>query len=143
MLIERFEKGAAEAGKDPSTMPKMIQVKVSLADTDQEAIDQAVKDWPNGGMAFPKGDIRNPEDFEIMAKMVEGKHFKNRVLTTADIDKHVEYLQHFIDLGFDEVYVHNVNRNQEAFIKAYGKMVIPKLRWGNEQAVGRQHAAGR
>ena len=85
-------------------MPKMIQVKVSLADTEQEAIDLAVKDWPNGGMAFPKGDIRNPEDFEIMAKMVEGKHFKNRVLTTADLDKHVEYLQHFIDLGFDEIY---------------------------------------
>ncbi len=129
MLMERFEKGALEAGKDPRTMPKMIQVKVSLADTEQEAIDLAVKDWPNGGMAFPKGDIRNPEDFEIMAKMVEGKHFKNRVLTTADLDKHVEYLQHFIDLGFDEIYVHNVNRNQEPFIKTYGEKVIPKLKW--------------
>ncbi len=81
-------------------------------------------------MAFPKGDIRNPEDFEVMAKMVEGKHFKNRVLTTADIDKHIGYLQHFIDLGFDEIYVHNVNRNQDAFIEAYGKQVIPQLNWG-------------
>jgi hypothetical protein len=81
-------------------------------------------------MAFPKGDIRYPEDFEIMAKRVEGKHVKNRVLSSADLDKHVAYLQHFIDLGFDEVYVHNVNRNQEAFIKAYGEKVIPKLNWG-------------
>ncbi|MEZ4507424.1 MAG: hypothetical protein R2848_16625 [Thermomicrobiales bacterium] len=70
-------------------MPKMIQVKVSLADTEQEAIDLAVRDWPNGGMAFPKGGYSQSEDFEIMAKMVEGKHFKNRVLTTADLDKHV------------------------------------------------------
>jgi hypothetical protein len=34
-----------------------------------------------------------------------------------------------VNLGFDEVYVHNVGRNQEEFIKAYGERVIPKLRW--------------
>lgn len=129
MLMERFEKGATEAGKDPATMPKMIQLKVSYAPTDQEAIDSAVREWPNGGMAFPKGDIRNPEDFEAMAKLVKPEHFKNRVLMTADLDKHVEYVQHFIDLGFDEVYIHNVNREQSAFIDAYGESVIPKLKW--------------
>ncbi len=31
--------------------------------------------------------------------------------------------------GFDEVYLHNVGRNQEEFIRAYGERVIPKLRW--------------
>ena len=47
-----------------------------------------------------------------MAKLVKPEHFKNRVLMTADLAKHVEYVQHFIDLGFDEVYIHNVNRDQ-------------------------------
>ncbi|MBX3072116.1 MAG: TIGR03557 family F420-dependent LLM class oxidoreductase [Thermomicrobiales bacterium] len=129
MLMERFEKGALEAGKDPSKMPKIIQLKVSLAETDELAVERAVKEWPNGGMAFPKGDIRNPEDFEAMAKLVEPKHFKNRVLMTADLDQHRAYVQRFIDLGFDEVIIHNVNREQEAFIEAYGKHVIPALRW--------------
>lgn len=129
MLVERFEKGAIEAGKDPAKMPKIIQLKVSLAETDELAIERAVREWPNGGMAFPKGDIRNPEDFEAMAKLVEPKHFRNRVLMTADLDKHRDYVQHFIDLGFDEVIVHNVNREQEAFIEAYGKHVIPSLTW--------------
>ncbi|MCC6944606.1 MAG: TIGR03557 family F420-dependent LLM class oxidoreductase [Thermomicrobiales bacterium] len=129
MLMERFEKGALEAGKDPSKMPKIIQLKVSLAETDELAVERAVKEWPNGGMAFPKGDIRNPEDFEAMAKLVEPKHFKNRVLMTADLDQHRAYAQRFIDLGFDEVIIHNVNREQEAFIEAYGKHVIPGLKW--------------
>ena len=53
MLMERFEKGAREAGKDPSKMARILQVKVSYAESDQEAIDSAVKDWPNGGMNFP------------------------------------------------------------------------------------------
>ena len=33
-----------------------------------------------------------------------------------------------VDLGFDEICVRNVRRNQEEFIGAYGERVIPKLR---------------
>jgi G6PDH family F420-dependent oxidoreductase len=129
MLMDRYEKGAQEAGKDPASMPKMLQVKVSYAATDEAALDAAVRDWPNGGMNFPKADIRNPEDFEAMAKLVRPENFRNRVFTSSDLSKHVEYIQHFIDLGFGEIYVHNVNRDQEPFIETYGREVIPNLRW--------------
>jgi G6PDH family F420-dependent oxidoreductase len=129
-LLSRFEKGARDAGKDPSTLARLLQVKVSYAATDQEALDSAVREWPNGGMNFPKADIRTPEDFEAMAKLVRPENFKNRVLTSADLEQHTAYIQHFIDLGFQEIHVHNVNREQEAFIKAYGEKVIPNLNWG-------------
>lgn len=129
-LMSRFEKGAREAGKDPSKLARLLQIKVSYASTDQEAIDSAVREWPNGGMNFPKADIRTPEDFEAMAKLVRPENFKNRVLATADLEQHTAYIQHFIDLGFHEVHVHNVNREQDAFIKAYGEKVIPNLNWG-------------
>ncbi|MCC6314911.1 MAG: TIGR03557 family F420-dependent LLM class oxidoreductase [Thermomicrobiales bacterium] len=129
MLLERFTQGAREAGKNPDAMPKMLQVKISFAETLAEATANAVREWPNGGMAFPKADIRDPEDFEAMAKLVRPENYKNRVLLTPDLDEHVAYLQHFIDLGFTEIYIHNVARTQEAFIEAYGKRVISKLRW--------------
>ena len=67
-----------------------------------------------------------------MAKLVRPDNYKNRVLITPDPDEHVAYLQHFIDLGFGEIYVHNVGRDQEPFIKMYGEQVIPKLRWPTE-----------
>jgi hypothetical protein len=127
MLMQKFEEGARRADKDPSTMPRMIQLHVSWAESQEEAEEQAVREWPNGGMPFPKADIRNPEDFAAMAKQVSIGNFKNRVLTSADLDKHLEHVQHYVDLGFDEVYLHNVGRNQEEFIKAYGERVIPKL----------------
>src|SRR5205085_7515021 len=60
MLIENFEKGAREAGKDASTMPKLLQLHVSWADTYETAVEQAVKEWPNGGISAPKQDIRSP-----------------------------------------------------------------------------------
>jgi hypothetical protein len=84
-------------------MAKILQVKVSYAPTDQEAIDWAVRDWPNGGMNFPKADIRTPEDFEAMSKLVRPENFKNRVLTTSNLDQHVDYLQKWIDVGFQEI----------------------------------------
>lgn len=128
-LIGKFEEGAREAGKDPSKMPKLIQIKVSFAATVEEATAAAIKEWPNGGMPFPKADIRNPEDFEAMGKLVRADNYKNRVLLSPNLDDHVAQIQHYIDLGFDEVYVHNVNRNQADFIEAYGKHVVPALQW--------------
>jgi G6PDH family F420-dependent oxidoreductase len=129
MLMDRFEKGAREAGKDPAKMPRMLQVKVCWDETREAATEAAIKHWPNGGMSFPKADIRNPEDFAAMAKLVRAEDFKNRVLISPDLDEHLASLQHFADLGFDEIYVHNVNVNQAEFIQAYGEQVIPKLKW--------------
>ncbi len=129
MLMERFAKGAREAGKDPDTMPRLIQLHVSWADSLAEAEQNALREWPNGGMPFPKGDIRNPEDFEAMAKFVHIDNFKQRVLISPDLDEHLAHIQHFVDLGFTEVYVHNVGRNQKAFLEAYGRAVVPRLRW--------------
>jgi coenzyme F420-dependent glucose-6-phosphate dehydrogenase len=128
-LMTRFEEGATEAGKDVKSLPKIIQFKVSFAASEDEAVAQAIKEWPNGGMAFPKGDIRNPEDFEAMAKLVKPEHYKNRVLMSPNLDKHVKQIQHYVDLGFNEIYVHNVGRNQAEFIDAYGKHVIPHVRF--------------
>ncbi|MDP9351644.1 MAG: TIGR03557 family F420-dependent LLM class oxidoreductase [Chloroflexota bacterium] len=137
-LMSRFEKGAREAGKDPNAMPRIIQLHVSWAESDQAAEEQAVKEWPTGGMNFPKQDIRNPEDFEAMARLVRPEHFKGRVLCSADLEVHRAHVQHFIDLGFNEVYLHNVGRNQTEFIEAFGSQVVPQLKFEQAELAGTQ-----
>jgi alkanesulfonate monooxygenase SsuD/methylene tetrahydromethanopterin reductase-like flavin-dependent oxidoreductase (luciferase family) len=127
MLWARFAEGASEAGKDPSSMPKLLQIHVSWARTDEEATDNAMREWPNGGMPFPKQDIKNPEDFAAMAKLVRASDFQNRVLMTSDLDEHTRHIQHYLDMGFDEVHLHNVGRNQAEFIEVFGKEVLPRL----------------
>jgi G6PDH family F420-dependent oxidoreductase len=128
MLWEKFAEGAVDEGKDPSAMPKLLQIHVSWAETHAEAEANAVREWPNGGMAFPKQDIRNPEDFANIAKLVRPEHFTNRVLISADLDEHAAHVQKFIDMGFDEIHLHNVGRNQAEFIAAFGEKVLPQLR---------------
>jgi coenzyme F420-dependent glucose-6-phosphate dehydrogenase len=126
-IIADFEAGAREAGKDPASLPKILQLHVSWATTDEEALQSALTEWPNGGMNFPKQDVRSPEDFAAMAKLVRPEHFKGRVLISSDLEQHRAHLQSFIDLGFNEIYVHNVGRNQLEWIEAYGTHVLPRL----------------
>jgi G6PDH family F420-dependent oxidoreductase len=128
MLWEKFAEGAMDEGKDASVMPKLLQIHVSWAETHAEAEANALREWPNGGMAFPKQDIRNPEDFANMAKLVRPEHFTNRVLISADLDEHTAQIQKFVEMGFDEVHLHNVGRNQAEFIAAFGERVLPQLR---------------
>ena len=103
MLWGKFREGATEAGKDSEAMTTQLQVHVSWAPTQQEAEDQALREWPNGGMPFPKQDIKNPEDFENMAKLVRIEHFANRMLISADLDEHLAALQGYVDMGFDSI----------------------------------------
>jgi coenzyme F420-dependent glucose-6-phosphate dehydrogenase len=128
LLWDKFAEGAVAEGKDPSHMPKLLQIHVSWAATQGEAEENAVREWPNGGMPFPKQDIRNPEDFANMAKLVRPEHFTNRVLISADLDEHAAHVQKFVEMGFDEVHLHNVGRNQAEFIAAFGERVLPRLK---------------
>jgi len=130
MLWEKFGEGAREAGKDPKAMRTQLQVHVSWAPTLEEAQRNALTEWPNGGMPFPKQDVRNPEDFENMAKLVRIENYANRMLISANLDEHAAAIQRFVEMGFDDIYLHNVGRNQPEFIRAFGESVLPQLRLG-------------
>jgi alkanesulfonate monooxygenase SsuD/methylene tetrahydromethanopterin reductase-like flavin-dependent oxidoreductase (luciferase family) len=126
-LFGKFEEGAREAGKDPSAMPRILQLHLSWAETDEQALRNAMTEWPNGGMKFPKADIRSPFEFEQMAKLVRAEDFEGRMVISSDPDLHRAEIQRFVDLGFDRVYLHNVGRNQREWIEVFGRDVLPKL----------------
>ena len=127
-LFDKFAEGAREAGKDPDTMPRVLQLHLSWAETDEQALTNAMTEWPNGGMKFAKADIRSPHDFAAMAALVRPEDFEGRMVISADPDVHRAHIQKFVDLGFDRVYLHNVGRNQAEWIEVFGRDVLPKLR---------------
>jgi coenzyme F420-dependent glucose-6-phosphate dehydrogenase len=126
-VFESFGKGAREAGKDPAAMPHILQLHLSWAETDDDAMSNAVVEWPNGGMKFPKQDIRSPKDFEQMAKLVRPEDFKGRMLISSDLETHRKEIQRYLDMGFTKIYLHNVGRNQVEWAQAFGREVLPKL----------------
>ena len=126
-LFGKFDEGQREAGKDPGAAPRMLQVHLSWAPTDEEALANAMHEWPNGGMKFPKGDIRSPFEFEQMAKLVRPEDFEGRLVISSDPDVHRAALQRYADLGFDSIYLHNVGRNQREWIDVFARDVLPKV----------------
>ena len=126
-LMAKFDEGAREVGKNPDTMPKILQLHLSWAPTHEEAMGNALREWPNGGMKFSKADIRSPYDFEQMAKQVRPEDFDGRMLISADPDAHRAEIQRFLDAGIDRVYLHNVGRNQREWIDVFAREVIPRL----------------
>lgn len=125
--IAAFIEGCLAAGKDPLELPRILQLHLSWAPTDEEAMANALREWPNGGMKFSKQDIRSPRDFEQMARLVRPEDFEGRMLISAEPEAHRREIQRFLDLGFDKVYLHNVGRNQREWIEVFGREVLPEL----------------
>jgi coenzyme F420-dependent glucose-6-phosphate dehydrogenase len=127
MIFEKCREGCREAGNDPAKFQFILQLHLSWAPTDEEALANAMTEWPNGGMKFPKQDIRSPHDLEQMAKLVRPEDFAGRMLISSDPERHRAEIQKFLDMGFHQVYLHNVGRNQAEWIDVFGRDVLPKL----------------
>ncbi len=131
MLMGRFEKGAREAGKDPSTMPRIIQLHVSLGATrTRKPPSRRSRSGRTAAWRSPKQDIRNPEDFEAMAKFVRPENFKNRVLISADLDEHTRTSSTTSTWASTRSTSTTSGATRREFIDVFGREVLPKLRLG-------------
>ncbi|MBF0672446.1 MAG: TIGR03557 family F420-dependent LLM class oxidoreductase [Salinibacterium sp.] len=126
-LLRRFEEGARAVGRDATSAPRVLRLHLSWADTDEQAMANALREWPNGAMRFSQADVRSPYEFEQLARLVRPEHFEGRMLVSADLDAHREHIQRHLDLGFTHIHLHNVGRNQREWIEAFGRDVLPKL----------------
>ncbi len=127
LLLHRFAQGAREAGRDPSRMTRAVQVRVAWAETREEATARVLSDWPVGALRFPTADLRSPFVVAQAARGVRPEDLDGRVLVSADPDEHRAHLQRYADLGFTDVHVHNVCRDQAGFIDAYARHVIGRV----------------
>lgn len=53
---------------------------------------------------------------------------RDSVQISADLSRHAAWLQQYAELGFDYVYLHQVDLNQQGFIEAFATQVLPQLR---------------
>lgn len=127
-LLERFDRGVREGNRDPATMLRVLHLSLSWATTDEEAMVNALEQWPLGAMRFPRGDIRSPQAFEQIVRQVGPDGFDDRMLISSDTQAHRVRIQQFADMGFDRIYLHNVGLNQREWIARFGEDVLPAIR---------------
>jgi probable non-F420 flavinoid oxidoreductase len=121
-IVEAFHRGGGE-GK-----PMCLKVQLSYASDEATARRGAYEQWrTNIFKNLVLADLRNPKQFDAAAEFVKPEDLDEYVRISAEPEQHIEWLQKDVELGFSEIYLHNVNREQQAFIEVFGEQVLPAL----------------
>ncbi len=127
-LIPAFEEGAREAGRDPSTLDRLIEVKVSF-DTDRKRALEDTRLW--GALALSseeKTGVEDPLEMERLADALPVERTAGRWIVSTDADEHVEKIKFYTDLGLTHLVFHAPGPDQKRFMDLYAERVMPKLR---------------
>jgi probable non-F420 flavinoid oxidoreductase len=109
--------------------PMYLQVHLAYAPTDGEARDAAFAQWRQNTLpSSVMTDLAHPEQFSAAAAHVTADDVASVVRISSDLQQHVAWLRTDIERGFDGLFLHEVGTNQERFVEAFGREVLPALR---------------
>ena len=122
-VVDAFRAGGG-AGK-----PMFLQVALSFAPTDDEALAAALDQWRQCALPSERlADLATSADFDRAVAGITAQDLKERLRISSDVRQHIGWLQSDVTLGFERIFLHNVARNhQEWFIDIFGDEVLPKF----------------
>ncbi len=121
-VIDAFRAGGGE-GK-----PVRVQVKVAWAPSEDEALAGAHEQWrTNVFDPVLMADLETVDQFEAAAAHVRPDDLRAGVLVSSDLGRHAGWLQDTLELGVDDLYLHQVPRDQDRFIERFGAEVLPQV----------------
>ncbi|RYZ52001.1 MAG: TIGR03885 family FMN-dependent LLM class oxidoreductase [Sphingobacteriales bacterium] len=122
-IVETFRRGGGQ------NKPLHLKLQLSYHQTDEAALAGAYDQWRNNILPEDQlGDIWKVEDFDRKGDKVRPEDLHEFVHISADMKKHIAWIRQYIDLGFEQIILHNVNREQAMFIKDFGGFVLPALK---------------
>lgn len=106
--------------------PLFVQIVLSYAATEKEAVDGAYDQWRNNIVATNlRADLKSISEFDKAAASITIDDLRQQLPISADINYHIDCISSYIDIGFERIILHNVNRQQERFINDFGEKLIP------------------
>ncbi|HZH26579.1 MAG TPA: TIGR03885 family FMN-dependent LLM class oxidoreductase [Azospirillaceae bacterium] len=121
-VVDAFRRGGGD-GK-----PVFLQVALAWAPTEAEAEANALDQWgPNAIGGDVNWELRTPAQFDQATRFVRAEDIRNSVLVSSDLGRHIAWLQEFAAIGFEEIVLHEVGRDQRRFIETFGERVLPAL----------------
>lgn len=109
--------------------PMALKVQISYSVTEEKAIEGAWHQWKNN--IFPSkllADINTAEQFDALGEKVRKEDIKEHVIIGSNPQIFIDKIKAFQDLGFEKIIIHNVNEEQEDYIKFFGNDVLPHFK---------------
>lgn len=116
-----------------------LQVHLSWATTEDAAISIALDQWRSNVFPPPiPWDLPTAAHFDHVSAGVGANQVRGVVNISADTAQHAEWLAEYVELGFEELYLHFVGQEQAPFIEAFAEHVLPQLRGTGSRATERK-----
>jgi coenzyme F420-dependent glucose-6-phosphate dehydrogenase len=127
-LLPGVDEGAASAGRDPGSIERMIEMKVSF-DTDPQRALEDTRFWAALALSpEEKTGVEDPLEMERLADALPIERAASRWIVSSDPDEQIEKIKPYIELGLTHLVFHAPGPDQERFLRLYAKEVLPKLR---------------
>jgi coenzyme F420-dependent glucose-6-phosphate dehydrogenase len=126
-LLGKVAEGAEGAGRDPATIRRMIEVKVSY-DRDIEFAREACSWW--AALALTPEEKEGVEDPIEMERLADAHTDRapSRFIVSDDPEETAAAIRRYAELGFDELVLHAPGEDQGRFLDQFGEDVLPLLR---------------
>jgi G6PDH family F420-dependent oxidoreductase len=121
-LLQQYRDGG---GKGPA----QAGMKVCYGQDEAACVKLAHEIWPNEGLSGELAQVlQTPAHYEAACEHVTDEIIAEAVPCGPDPEKHAAAIQEFFDAGYDEVYVQQIGKDQDAFLRFYADEILPRFR---------------
>ncbi|WP_210480812.1 glucose-6-phosphate dehydrogenase (coenzyme-F420) [Naasia sp. SYSU D00948] len=127
-LLPAVAEGAAAAGRNPESLDRMIEIKLSYDTSPEAAIDNCRFWSPLSLTAEEKASIHDPVEMERAADALPIEQIAARWIVGADPDEVVEKIAQYVRWGFNHLVFHAPGDDQRRFLELFERDLAPRLR---------------
>jgi probable non-F420 flavinoid oxidoreductase len=122
-IVDRFRAGGGE------NKPLALQLQISWAEDEGEARMAAWEQWRNAA-APPDylAELQTPDEFDAVTATVCPDDIGEVIPLITRSKQLLDIIDGCSSCGFEEIYIHNVSRDQRAFLNFMARAVLPELR---------------
>jgi probable non-F420 flavinoid oxidoreductase len=114
-VVDAFHRGGGRGKR------LVLQTAISYAPTEDEALAGAMDRWRHAVLERDQlADLTAPAAFDAASRHAEPRTLRERLLISADVGRHLGWIEEALALGFDAVYLHHVGRDLRRFLDAFG-----------------------
>lgn len=130
---ESLEKRVRAFRDQAPKKPVYLKVQLSYDEDEEAALDGAYDQWRTNSVPGPiTQNLRTTEEYDAVGELISRDQVEKNVRVSADLDQHISWLEEDLSVGFDKIFLHNVNSEQEQFVEQFGNHVLPALSTTNE-----------
>ena len=127
-LMPAVEEGLAAAGRERSSIDRMIEVKLSY-DPDPELALENTRFWaPLSLTPEQKHSVEDPIEMERLADELPIEQVAKRWVVASDPDEVAEAVRAYVDAGFTHLVLHAPGHDQRRFLELYARDLDHRLR---------------